>query len=463
MAVLKSRYVMLFFYFITQFLYRSYGDQTKEFEKSVNTLLSIQSLATGYPVIQKDPYDRQSLNSWSLGDLQRKIDELNNRRECGYLYSTQLHLKLTRDVILMNANKAVASETIEDFQFEKEALLMIDSLLDLKPDRLGDFWLLFEYTLKMRTFLWYIIRGGTWAVKAEYIDEKSKKDGHVELIINKRIDDNGCAPDNYFNMEFDKCLRLPLEDERPAGQNEDDFSFQNITAQSSSETNESVMNAIRRNKQLLHVILVENRANRLRWSSTTGSLWLFRDERAFDLFFGEFLAGDSGLPVVRFPGLDYEKNLTGIDSLGGCQNRVIATLKLIMLQITLSYTNRLGESGNFSADLKKFNVQIIDRFRRLMVLKKDVHFRILNYKLSYPYKNVEKCKSCLDEFIVWSIDTITTNYDLPKNIKAAVTYSVMSLGDVFIVGLSLVEKIQNEIGENPIRMVQSFLNEIRKH
>ncbi|XP_050434939.1 uncharacterized protein LOC126842101 [Adelges cooleyi] len=437
MAVLKSWYVMLFFC-ITQLLYWSYGDETEKNKYRLNKLLSLESeLVTGYiPVL----HERQSLEKKRPVEIQNMINDMYNKLECGCLYSAQLHLKLTGDAVFKHQN-LLTNETIDDFSFTTEATMMIDSLLDPKFYEVNDLWLLFMYTRQINDFFRYIVDGGS--LNSKYFKEHKRMHNYVLTEIAKHV--YGCKVNNSFNMHFEKCEL---------------WSF---------EKNGDVMNAIRQNKKLLHGNFEKNRVNGLLQFSMSQSfsneLLLFDDENTCKLFFVEFFANKSESVDLRFP--HDESALTAIKSLGEYQHRVIGTLIIIMLQITLAYSIQLNKSDDDLAKPKTFNDEVLTKFMDLLELEDSTRVAFGDI-LKYKYKNncrdkhFQNYKSHIKSVIEGRYEHMTIINSNLQKIQTTVTDSgqTKTLSDVLTVGLRFVKKIQTDIKSNSIRLAQSFLKMI---
>ncbi|XP_050434935.1 uncharacterized protein LOC126842098 [Adelges cooleyi] len=458
MAVLKWWHVMLFLC-ITQFLYGSYCDDEEEIDNCIADVLRLQAMVTGY---DHHEYDRQSLEKKSLDDLQQIIAHLYDELECGYFFSAQLHLNLTGSAVFYTGDTGVlTSKTVGDFSFYEEATMMIDSLLDPKDGRVNDLWILFVYARQIRVFFAQYVNGGGGALNYKIINENQHMHDYVLSVIDGRVAE-GCAFENYFNMKFEK--HLSIADERPS------FVRTKETAR--------VIDTIRRNKHLLNENFKSNWANQSlqfsRSESFAYGLLLFRDEQTFKLFLDEFLAAKSERIDVRFP--DFAAGLT-IKSFGEYLHRIIDMLKIIMLQITLSYVSRLAEiadSGDVLVHAQNFDDEVLVMFIVLMVLNDDTEFKsiyenyvycyitLLTYAKVFDEQRFRQCKSELNKSIDYLTWDIRRDYNLPTKIISAVTDSDKSLSDILEVGKRFVDKIKNDIGEHSIRLVQSFLKMINE-
>ncbi|XP_050428330.1 uncharacterized protein LOC126838184 [Adelges cooleyi] len=481
MAVLKLWYVLLFFR-LMQFIYGSYGNEEKEIENCKNLLLNLQHLATGYSY-QPNRYERESLKDQSLGQLQKSVANLYDELECGYYYSAQLHLKLTGYAVFRKDKTIYEPKELEDFTFDQEATMMIYSLLDPKHDEVNDLWLIYIYARLIKEFYRRLRAVLLIAVNANVYKKNKRLHYFVLNVINKRV--KRCKLDNSFNIKSEKCEHRSFVHELLEKKQFCCSLVKKDTTKTLVENCDAVMNAIKRNKQLLHENFKENRDKKLLEFSMTETisyeLLLFKDERICKMFFGEFLAANPHPVDLSFP-----VKLSDIRSLGKYQRRVIGTLKIIMLQITLSFIDYVINSLDSLEAYKKFKddsleacfnfkYTILGEFKDLMVLNHDLTFNEISESFQFIFEhksnsdehadpNITDYQGSLSHMkrkITRLIKYITRKNKLP-NIRVTVTDSEQckTLSDVHNVGIRFVEKIKSHIGKHSIRLVQSFLKMI---
>ncbi|XP_050431491.1 uncharacterized protein LOC126840041 [Adelges cooleyi] len=236
MAVLKSWYVIVFL--ITS-VWSS--DDMAEKESYLDKLQSLKQLATGYN--NQDEYDRKKLETLSLVDLRQKSLDLYRYLECGYCNSALFHLKLMGDAVFDNIKDILTPETLEDFLFDKEASMMLDSLLVLNNYEVKNLWLVFIYTRQIRVFFGQIVNdGGKFSSKV--LNKTRRMHEFVLTEIEKDLDRCMCPLENSFNINYENHNSLAKHQLSLCNNSE--------AESASAANNGSVIDAIRQKKRLLH-------------------------------------------------------------------------------------------------------------------------------------------------------------------------------------------------------------------
>ncbi|XP_050441438.1 uncharacterized protein LOC126846222 [Adelges cooleyi] len=443
MAVLKSWYVIIFFIIGV----RSSNDK-EEIENHLEKIESLKYLATGYN--NQEQYERENLENNSGSDLLSKISDLYVHLECGYFYSTQFHLKLTGEAVFDNIKNILTQETIEYFLFDKEASMMLDSLLDLKKYSANRLWLLVIYARQLSVFFGQIIKdGGTF--NSEILTETQRMHEFVLTEIDKHFENLKCPIGNSFDIK-----------------NKKPYSVSNI---------DSVKNAIQQNKKLLHENFEKNRDKGLLQFSMSESFWdglfIFHDKETYRLVIDEFLADNSDRITVfrKTPYPIIICGLKGIKTLWNRQRLVIGTLKTIMLEIMLSYTiqsSRMDQSNDFVTNTNKFVNEIISKFMDLMLLNDKKSFKKVYEKFtncsSYTQRShsFKECMKVAKVAIEWLIGELKKKVHLPliktilSDCEGGNVIEKPTVSDFLRVGKLFLEKIENNIIPHSIRLVYSF-------
>ncbi|XP_050434963.1 uncharacterized protein LOC126842115 [Adelges cooleyi] len=469
MAVLKSWYVIVFL--ITSVW--SSDDQVEK-ESYLDKLQSLKQLATGYN--NHDEYDRKKLENLSLVDLRQKHLDLYRYLECGYFYSTLFHLKLMGDALFDNIRDILTPETLEDFLFDKEASMMLDSLLVPNNYEVKNLWLVFIYTRQIRVFFEVTVNDGA-KFSSNVLNKTRRMHEFVLTEIEKHLECCMCPLENSFNIKYEKHFSLA----------EQQLSLCNsTTAESASVANNgSVIDAIRQKKRLLHYNFQENRQKGLlefsMSESLTVCLFLFHDKKTYKSIIDEFVADNSDRSTlfISAPFPNILSGLEGVKELWKRQHKIIGTLKIIMLEMMLSYTLKSQDlkTYQFSEFLNytnTFKLQIVGKFMDIMSLHDNVAFKnVYNIFASCLLckKDISKfidCMSKVQQKIFRLINVITNNIRLPK-IKSIVSdcqgenvISKPTVDDFFRVGKMFVGKIENCIIPHSIRLAKSFWIMVRE-
>ncbi|XP_050434964.1 uncharacterized protein LOC126842116 [Adelges cooleyi] len=469
MAVLKSWYVLVFL--ITSVW--SSDDQVEK-ESYLDKLQSLKQLATGYN--NQDEYDRKKLENLSLVDLRQKHLDLYRYLECGYFYSTLFHLKLMGDAVFDNIKDILTPETIEDFLFDKEASMMLDSLLVPNNYEVKNLWLVFIYTRQIRVFFGQIVNdGGKFSSKV--LNKTRRMHEFVLTEIEKDLDRCMCPLENSFNINYENHNSLA----------EQQLSLcNNSEAESASAANNgSVIDAIQQKKRLLHNNFEKNRQRGLlefsMSESLTDGLFLFHDKETYKLIIDEFVVDNSNRSTlfISAPFPNITSGLEGVKVLKKRQRQIIGTLKILMLEMMLSYTLKSQDrkSDQFIEFLNytnTFKLQIVGKFMDIMSLHDNVAFKnvyeifascLLHEKDLFSFI---KCMSKVQQKMYRLINVITNNILLPK-IKSIVSdcegenvISKPTVEDFLRVGKMFVDKIENHIIPHSIRLAESFWIMVRE-